>query len=971
MKKITPLNFDWVAIFRKMLPVKKPVSSVEKTVPQIPDISGMTELLKKIIIQDQQMLQALNKISKQNEKLLYQIKAIRKELDQKSLIPSTTSVFGTLAKSLFSPIRSLFGIFSDVLQTIVGIKLLTSSRGILKAKVPNITRSMFGPFRGLGSVLSKLGLIGATVFTLPKIVEGYQMAQDKGVSGIGAISRGIDYGILNTLTLGLLPPELNYMIVDLFNELKAKLLSAIWTGISNLFKTLVRKITESMSNIFKEISAFIITSIDQLTQPIRTKLSEIINAVGKPIANFLDKTTDPLKPLFEKLSEWWKRQNQVIQRPPRNITPPANQIFRLEEFIPGIRDTFSIPDKIYNRLKDGGGESIRAASIQLPEGFITIYQNWKNTKDPVMRANLQNQMQKQYPDIYKRVFSNTALLSGTMNDTTPPLMNIRPGVLNVLKRLYMNNPTPNPFAYKSELESLNEFQSFLMRILPPSQRYEITQLARDNPGRLGYGIYGHLGTDIAVPTGTLLRSPMSGYVILRETTGGWGKHAIIINGQAGIILGHLSQFDPYLVKKIQSGSNIVHPGEAIGLTGNTGNSTGPHLDVTVFKMIPKGTQPGEYQIKYLQSYKEIVDTLRQATVNFDYRLTEEMAKKFNLRDSVVASIPISDLVIPSKTITSGINFPGTDPFVSLPFDLVQMPISTQADLISSFIMTLNRLYPTRSDSTPPTESNRNTPTTKTITNKSITPSRSVAVNVIPLKEKFDYDTPATGIFQINYQRMIGSNKSTGGIDWGAIFNQTKDRIKQDISNALSGALDQVKSGAVEQVKLGVKSLPIINQIPEPILNLAEQKISSIMQTGNIELYPSEVFDITKSLFPQTESLFSRVEEVLSKPITIPLFNPRASSAMPGSSEIPIKTDTTYDMTPNLMENNELKSMMFEEQISTLPNQKASSSQNAQPSIATPTVAPIPIPAAPVNIIASNNQSPLDDILILLNTVFRT
>jgi len=953
-----------------MLP-KKPVSSEEKDTsnkPDIPDISGETDLLKKMVIQNQQMLQALNKIVKQNEELLYQIKTLRKESDQRSLTQGATSIFGTLAKSIFSPFRALSGIFGNLLETVLGLRLLKGAGGLFKKKIPGIGKSVLGPFRGLGSVLGKLGLIGASIFTVPKIIEGYQMAQNKGVGGIGAVSRGIDYGILNTLTLGLLPPELNYMIVDLFNHIKGWLISTIWNGLSALFKSLVGKISESLSGILKDITSFITTSIDQLTKPVKAKLTELTNTIGTPIVNFLDKTTDPLKPLFKELSNWFEKQNQVIPRPPKTVTPSTNQVIKLDKFVPGVKDTFSVPDKLYNRLKDGGGESeSRPISVQLPEGFKTLYQEWKNTTDPVKKANIKSQLQKQYPDIYKQVFSNTAAPSNIVNSTVPSLMNIRPAALNILNKIYLHKPSPDPIGYRSELASLNQFQSYLTKILPASQRYDITQLTRDNPGSLRYGIHGHLGTDIATPVGTLLRSPMSGYVILRETAGGWGKHAIIINGQAGIILGHLSQFDPYLVKKIQSGSNIVHPGEAIGLTGNTGNSTGPHLDVTVFKMVPKGNQAGEYQVKYLQSYKDIVNTMRQATTSVDYKLAQEMAKKFSFNNAAVASTPVSDLVTPMKTVSGATNFSSTDPFVSLPFDPSQTSIATTTNLLTDLILSLNRAYASMLIPSATTMTSTSIPKTPTVTtvsttnNKSITPSKPVVVNAIPLNKDFNQDSPATGVFQINYQRMIDPRSPKGGIDWGALFSQTKDRIIQGSSDALFGALDQMKSGAIDQLKSELRSLPIINQLPEPILNLAEQKISSAIQTGNLEISPNEIVNVAKSLFPQ-------VGKFLSKPITIPI-SPESQGTTP--SNIPdTSAGISYNMTPQTVESNELKSIMIDEQISTASNQRDSTIQSSQSPVATPTVTPIPVPSAPVNVIAPSSQSPLDDMLILLNTVFR-
>ena len=87
-------------------------------------------------------------------------------------------------------------------------------------------------------------------------------------------------------------------------------------------------------------------------------------------------------------------------------------------------------------------------------------------------------------------------------------------------------------------------------------------------GRRASGM--HLGTDFAVPIGTPVRAPQDG-VILK--TGSDNMNGIFVqidsNGTIHSLL-HLSK------SKVTTGQQ-VQKGQVVGLSGNTGHSTGPHL----------------------------------------------------------------------------------------------------------------------------------------------------------------------------------------------------------------------------------------------------------------------------------------------------------------------------------------------------------------------------------------------------------
>ena len=81
----------------------------------------------------------------------------------------------------------------------------------------------------------------------------------------------------------------------------------------------------------------------------------------------------------------------------------------------------------------------------------------------------------------------------------------------------------------------------------------------------------HSGHDYGADTGEPVLAPITGTVVLAEPLQVRGKVVILDHG-LGVFTGfwHLSQID------VEAGQ-VVGRGEQVGLVGNTGLSTGPHL----------------------------------------------------------------------------------------------------------------------------------------------------------------------------------------------------------------------------------------------------------------------------------------------------------------------------------------------------------------------------------------------------------
>lgn len=85
------------------------------------------------------------------------------------------------------------------------------------------------------------------------------------------------------------------------------------------------------------------------------------------------------------------------------------------------------------------------------------------------------------------------------------------------------------------------------------------------------GRYPHAGLDFAVPIGTPVHAAMDGTVLGHQPAGRTGRYVFLSHpGNRNTYYGHLSQ------PQVSPGQQ-VKAGQQIGLSGNTGRSTGPHL----------------------------------------------------------------------------------------------------------------------------------------------------------------------------------------------------------------------------------------------------------------------------------------------------------------------------------------------------------------------------------------------------------
>lgn len=117
--------------------------------------------------------------------------------------------------------------------------------------------------------------------------------------------------------------------------------------------------------------------------------------------------------------------------------------------------------------------------------------------------------------------------------------------------------------------------------LPPMRGARKTAVAARQAPRPFAGfaprVFMHRGVDFAVPQGTPIYAASDGVVAGARPNGGYGNWIRLEHGDGiATVYAHLSRFAP----RIKPGVRVSR-GELVGLSGNTGRSTGPHLHFEV------------------------------------------------------------------------------------------------------------------------------------------------------------------------------------------------------------------------------------------------------------------------------------------------------------------------------------------------------------------------------------------------------
>ncbi len=127
-------------------------------------------------------------------------------------------------------------------------------------------------------------------------------------------------------------------------------------------------------------------------------------------------------------------------------------------------------------------------------------------------------------------------------------------------------------AKEGDDSNIPQIQIPVLTPLPFRGDFELTQAFGENPAIYRrFNLPGHNGLDWGMPVGEEILAVDEGFVILvKEEAGGFGRHIKIQHQWGQSLYAHLSQFKAVL-------NQPVKQGDVIGLSGNSGFSTGPHL----------------------------------------------------------------------------------------------------------------------------------------------------------------------------------------------------------------------------------------------------------------------------------------------------------------------------------------------------------------------------------------------------------
>lgn len=147
----------------------------------------------------------------------------------------------------------------------------------------------------------------------------------------------------------------------------------------------------------------------------------------------------------------------------------------------------------------------------------------------------------------------------------------------------VSGPSQGGFSFGAQLAPLmlNLIEQLLARQVEEEAGEEPVEAGPSSSGlpvtgRLTQDFHaGHPALDIAIPVGTPVRAAMGGEVVFAGwSEEGYGNLVVVESGPYRAYYAHLSQI-PVAV------GQVVQAGAVIGLSGNTGRSTGPHLHYEV------------------------------------------------------------------------------------------------------------------------------------------------------------------------------------------------------------------------------------------------------------------------------------------------------------------------------------------------------------------------------------------------------
>jgi murein DD-endopeptidase MepM/ murein hydrolase activator NlpD len=454
--------------------------------------------------------------------------------------------------------------------------------GKIGEKTDAIGKSGLGALRGLAGVgaraLSRVIPIAAIASLGYDFVNNFLEAKKNFGGGLGGFLKSAGASAISTLSLGLIPPEVSSRFVKAISDALSVLAQRVVEGLKSVFSGIFEILSKSYDFIREKVSSgldfignaissardFIFQSISGLSSWISgevSSLTKLLSSGFENIKNFARGVSESASSLAGKVSSWFS-----------------------EKVISGVNIAKEISSKI--------GEFVSSVVQNITSGISSFFEGVKNffadigqkiVSDPIGTIKT---LVIGFKDIINTIIQKAVKgPSGGAKDNRPPAppSATKPDVGFIPVRSAAADPR-HPGSLPSIGPSSDIVGVYQNVVRAAVGDYPVTQLIGqnrpyyDSHGNLvnpmGYGRYGHMGIDVATPVGTPVLAPFSG-VVVDASGGAWGKSIYLVGRNVALRFSHLSSIE------VPSGS-VVKAGQVIAKTGNTGNSTGPHLDITAY-----------------------------------------------------------------------------------------------------------------------------------------------------------------------------------------------------------------------------------------------------------------------------------------------------------------------------------------------------------------------------------------------------
>ncbi len=347
----------------------------------------------------------------------------------------------------------------------------------------------------------------------------------------------------------------------------------------------------------------------------RDKIQEEINQLQQKVSV----TSAEANSINARLSELKSTQNKIQ----KDISLTQNQIQKSQLTLEKLDLEISDKQELANRQMSALANSIRRVNLLESESLIESFLGYEDMSDfwsqidslnsfrnevtnklyalREIHAELRLKHQEESDEI-KELETSQKLLSGQQEvikdnaNEQNKLLTAKQSELKTQQQL-LNEKIEQRKKFEA---AMLEFESQIKTLIDPdsfpaprrgvlswpldtiriTQQFGGTEFAKTNPGI--YGRPYHNGVDFGVPTGTQVKSVLAGTVQATGNTDAfpgcvsWGKWILIKHNNG------LTSLYAHLSSILVNPGDVVETGGLIGLSGNTGYSTGPHLHLTLY-----------------------------------------------------------------------------------------------------------------------------------------------------------------------------------------------------------------------------------------------------------------------------------------------------------------------------------------------------------------------------------------------------